>query len=109
MPATVLELCRRLEQAGYRAWVVGGGLRDVLMERPPKDWDLATTATPAQVMKVFKRTVPTGVEHGTVTVLLAGGSYEVTTLRGEGACPPRQQKPELREHSRGGSIRPSWF
>lgn len=85
VPDTVLELCRRLEQAGHRAWVVGGGLRDVLMERPPKDWDLATTATPAQIMKVFKRTVPTGVEHGTVTVLLGGGSYEVTTLRGEGA------------------------
>ncbi len=85
MPDTVLELCRRLEQAGHRAWVVGGGLRDVLMERAPKDWDVATAATPAQVMKVFKRTVPTGVEHGTVTVLLAGGSYEVTTLRGEGA------------------------
>ena len=85
VPQTVLELCRRLEQAGHRAWVVGGGLRDVLMQREPKDWDLATTATPAQTMKVFKRTVPTGVEHGTVTVLLGGSSFEVTTLRGEGA------------------------
>jgi tRNA nucleotidyltransferase (CCA-adding enzyme) len=84
IPEPVLELCRRIERGGYRAWVVGGSLRDVLLERAPKDWDLATSATPEQVMGLFRRVVPTGLQHGTVTVLLGDASYEVTTLRGEG-------------------------
>ena len=71
-------------RGGFHAWVVGG-LRDILLERAPKDWDLATSATPAQMQRLFKRVIPTGIEHGTVTVLLRGGSYEITTLRGEGA------------------------
>jgi tRNA nucleotidyltransferase (CCA-adding enzyme) len=78
-------MCRQIAQAGFRAWVVGGSLRDLLMERSPKDWDLATSATPQQVMRLFSRVVPTGIEHGTVTVLWGDTSYEVTTLRGEGA------------------------
>jgi tRNA nucleotidyltransferase (CCA-adding enzyme) len=84
IPEPVLEVCRRIERGGYRAWVVGGGLRDVLMERAPKDWDLATSATPEQVMELFRRVVPTGLAHGTVTVILGDSSFEVTTLRGEG-------------------------
>jgi tRNA nucleotidyltransferase (CCA-adding enzyme) len=84
IPEPVLELCRRIERGGYRAWVVGGSLRDVLMERTPKDWDLATSATPEQVMGLFRRVVPTGLQHGTVTVVFGDSSYEVTTLRGEG-------------------------
>jgi tRNA nucleotidyltransferase (CCA-adding enzyme) len=84
IPEPVLELCRRIERGGYRAWVVGGSLRDVLMQRPPKDWDLATSATPEQVMGLFRRVVPTGLQHGTVTVVFGDSSYEVTTLRGEG-------------------------
>jgi tRNA nucleotidyltransferase (CCA-adding enzyme) len=85
VPHPVVELCKRLERAGFRAWAVGGGLRDLLMERAPKDWDLATSATPQQVMKVFPRVIPTGIAHGTVTVLLGDESFELTTLRGEGA------------------------
>ncbi len=81
----VLELCRLLRQAGHGAWIVGGSLRDVLMGRRPSDWDVATSATPEETSRVFKRTIPTGIAHGTVTVLFQGGSYEVTTLRGEGA------------------------
>src|SRR5687767_2132408 len=69
VPDAVVELCREVEGAGFRAWVVGGSLRDLLLQRAPKDWDLATSATPQQVMHVFKRVIPTGVEHGTVTVL----------------------------------------
>lgn len=84
IPEPVRELCRRIERGGYRAWVVGGCLRDVLMERAPKDWDLATSATPEQVMGLFRRVIPTGLQHGTVTVLLGDAAYEVTTLRGEG-------------------------
>jgi tRNA nucleotidyltransferase (CCA-adding enzyme) len=85
IPEPVVELCRRIERAGFRAWVVGGSLRDLLLERAPKDWDLATSATPHQVMSLFPRVVPTGIEHGTVTVLFRGAGYELTTLRGEGS------------------------
>lgn len=85
VPKPVIELCGQLTKAGYGAWVVGGSLRDVLLGRPASDWDIATSATPEEVSRVFRRTIPTGVAHGTVTVLFQGGSYEVTTLRGEGA------------------------
>ena len=85
IPEPVAALCKRLEQAGFRAWVVGGSLRDLLLGRSPKDWDLATSALPEDMLKLFKRVIPTGVAHGTVTVLWQGGSYELTTLRGEGA------------------------
>ncbi|MFW6086550.1 MAG: CCA tRNA nucleotidyltransferase, partial [Myxococcota bacterium] len=79
----MIGLCRRLRQAGYGAWVVGGSLRDLLLGGEVGDWDLATSAQPAEVKKVFRRVIPTGIQHGTVTVLFEGGSYEVTTLRGE--------------------------
>lgn len=81
----VLEICQELRGAGERAWIVGGCVRDSLLGRSVSDWDVATTALPEKVQKVFRRVIPTGIEHGTVTVLWKGGSYEVTTLRGEGA------------------------
>jgi tRNA nucleotidyltransferase (CCA-adding enzyme) len=80
-----LALCRRIREGGFRAWVVGGSLRDTLLGRTPEDWDLATSALPQDLIRLFKRVVPTGIEHGTVTVLWADQPYEVTTLRGEGA------------------------
>jgi tRNA nucleotidyltransferase (CCA-adding enzyme) len=93
LPRAVVELCERLAQAGYRAWVVGGSVRDSLRaqlagEAAPaswcaKDWDLATDARPEQVMPLFRRVIPTGIEHGTVSVLLHGLTLEVTTLRAE--------------------------
>jgi tRNA nucleotidyltransferase (CCA-adding enzyme) len=85
VPGDVVALCREFERGGFRAWVVGGSLRDLLLERAPKDWDLATSATPQEMMRLFPRVIPTGVEHGTVTVLWRSHPYEVTTLRGEGA------------------------
>lgn len=85
IPAAVIELCDRLAEHGFRAWVVGGCIRDLLMGQRVSDWDLATDATPEDVRRVFRRTVPTGIAHGTVTVLHRGGQFEVTTLRGEGA------------------------
>lgn len=85
IPDPVIDVCRRLEKAGHRAWVVGGCVRDLLMGKPVNDWDLATSALPGEVQAVFKRTIPTGIQHGTVTVLHRGHHYEVTTLRGEGA------------------------
>ncbi len=87
IPAVILEVTRRLQDAGYAALLVGGAVRDCLLGRPVGDWDVATSATPAEVMEVFRRTIPTGVAHGTVTVLIGGGeerrAVEVTTFRGE--------------------------
>jgi tRNA nucleotidyltransferase (CCA-adding enzyme) len=78
-------LCRRLDEGGEHAWVVGGCLRDILLGKRASDWDVATTAEPRKVQRLFRRVIPTGIDHGTVTVLLNGVGYEVTTLRGEGA------------------------
>jgi tRNA nucleotidyltransferase (CCA-adding enzyme) len=85
LPPDVLGLCAKLRSAGKRAWVVGGCVRDVLLEREVNDWDIATDARPDEMMRIFPRAVPTGIQHGTVTVVLSGKHYEVTTLRGEGA------------------------
>jgi tRNA nucleotidyltransferase (CCA-adding enzyme) len=88
VPPEVVELCRVLRDAGHRGWVVGGCVRDVLrgtggIGRGPTDWDLATDARPEVVQGLFRRVIPTGLQHGTVTVLQGRGSFEVTTLRGE--------------------------
>lgn len=85
IPSQVVDLCRTLARHGHRSWVVGGCLRDLLRGEPPADWDLATDARPEQVMAVFPRVIATGLQHGTVTVRKHGRSYEITTLRGEGA------------------------
>jgi tRNA nucleotidyltransferase (CCA-adding enzyme) len=85
IPATVVELCRQLQSRGKRGWVVGGCVRDLLRGAAAKDWDVATDALPKEVQSIFRRVIPTGIKHGTVTVLLKGEAYEVTTLRGEGA------------------------
>jgi tRNA nucleotidyltransferase (CCA-adding enzyme) len=85
IPRDVVDLCRSLADKGYRAWVVGGCLRDLMLGRSAADFDLATDAQPSQVKEVFPKVLPTGIEHGTVTVRYRGKSYEVTTLRGEGA------------------------
>jgi len=93
LPPALLELCQRLSSAGHGAWLVGGCVRDSLRAQltgpaapgswQAKDWDLASDATPEQVMRLFRRVIPTGVDHGTVTVLLPGMQVEVTTLRTE--------------------------
>ncbi len=81
-PPAVCWIVRTLENAGYETWAVGGAVRDVLRGRPSGDWDLATRAHPTQVRRLFKRTVPIGVDHGTVGVLARDGvMYEVTTFR----------------------------
>ncbi len=87
LPATTLEVLRRLDAAGHRSWLVGGAVRDLLLHRPrdAKDFDVATPATPREVTSLFGKVVPTGIEHGTVTVVLGGDAVEVTTFRGEGA------------------------
>lgn len=81
-PAQVLSIAAKLEGAGYETWCVGGSVRDALLGHPHADWDLATAATPEQVMSLFRRTVPVGVEFGTVGVLDREGTmHEVTTFR----------------------------
>ncbi|NLY93390.1 MAG: hypothetical protein GXY23_05110 [Myxococcales bacterium] len=82
-PRDVLQLCDEFRAKGARVWIVGGGVRDLLLGREAYDFDLATDARPERVVKMFKRTIPTGIAHGTVTVLFRGRGYEVTTLRGE--------------------------
>src|SRR5512145_3121654 len=89
LPRHLFELCQRLADRGYRGWLVGGSVRDALARQlgqertQPTDWDVATSATPEQVQGIFRRVIPTGIAHGTVTVLLANDKVEVTTLRGE--------------------------
>ena len=85
IPERVVTLCRELRRAGKRGWVVGGCVRDTLVGVPAKDWDVATDARPEEVQRLFRRVIPTGLKHGTVTVLVGEEAYEVTTLRGEGA------------------------
>jgi tRNA nucleotidyltransferase (CCA-adding enzyme) len=81
-PPAVSWIAKTLEAAGYETWAVGGAVRDVLRGRSSGDWDLATRARPQEVRRLFKRTVPIGVEHGTVGVLARDGTlYEVTTFR----------------------------
>lgn len=83
-PRPVLDIADRLEREGFEAWCVGGALRDALLGGHPLDWDLATDATPQQVIALFgrRRTVPVGIEFGTVAVVDdAGIAHEITTFR----------------------------
>ncbi len=81
-PRGVLDVASRLEREGYEAWCVGGAVRDALLGHPSLDWDVATSATPAVVQRLFRRTVPKGVEFGTVGVFDRDGVlHEVTTFR----------------------------
>jgi tRNA nucleotidyltransferase (CCA-adding enzyme) len=90
IPDEVRDLVGRLHEGGHRAWVVGGCVRDELLAelrgKPTEsgnDWDIATSARPEEVSRLFRRVIPTGIQHGTVTVLMKDAQYEVTTLRGE--------------------------
>lgn len=92
IPPDVRAVARRLQERGFAAHLVGGGVRDMLLGRPPTDFDLATDARPEKVLELFGRAfaIPTGLQHGTVTVLTGPDpatrrSVEVTTFRGEGA------------------------
>lgn len=81
-PESIVEITRTLERAGHEAWCVGGAVRDALLGIQTLDWDLATSAKPEQVQQLFRRTVPVGLQFGTVGVLdRAGILHEVTTFR----------------------------
>lgn len=85
VPPHVFRIRDVLARAGKRAWIVGGCVRDLLRGKTPSDWDVCTDALPDELLKLFPRAIPTGIAHGTVTVVLDRQHYEVTTLRGEGA------------------------
>lgn len=85
LPKKVLFIINNLQLAGYDAFAVGGCVRDSILARKPQDWDITTSAKPEAIKEIFRRTVDTGIEHGTVTVMIGKDSYEVTTYRIDGA------------------------
>ncbi len=88
IPGSVRQVCTTLTAAGFQAVTVGGAVRDAMLGRTPGDWDVATSAPPDEVLRLFRRTIPTGLQHGTVTIVTGHGvesHVEVTTFRGEGA------------------------
>ncbi len=81
-PSAVADIAKRLIDAGHETWAVGGAVRDAVLKLPAEDWDLATRARPEEVRKLFRRTIPVGIEHGTIGVIGHDGvMYEVTTFR----------------------------
>ena len=83
LPDLLKDFGKIFSNAGFKAYLVGGAVRDMIMKVPAHDWDVATNATPQDVIKLFKFVVPTGIEHGTVTVHYKGNEIEVTTFRTE--------------------------
>ncbi|MBQ6132822.1 MAG: HD domain-containing protein [Lachnospiraceae bacterium] len=96
LPEDVKRIISILGRAGFEAYVVGGCVRDSLLGRTPDDWDITTSALPEQVKEVFKRTIDTGIKHGTVTVRMNGKSYEVTTYRIDGKYSDGRHPDEVR-------------
>ena len=96
LPRKVLMIINNLQLHGYEAYAVGGCVRDSILARRPEDWDITTSARPEEIKKLFRRTVDTGIEHGTVTVLLGKDSYEVTTYRIDGAYEDSRHPKEVR-------------
>lgn len=86
IPTGARKIIARLERHGYEAYIVGGCVRDSLMGKRPSDWDICTSARAEEMMALFedKRVIPTGIQHGTLTILAEDGAYEVTTFRIDG-------------------------
>ena len=84
LPDDVKKIIQKIEDAGFEAFAVGGCIRDSLLNRNPNDWDITTSAKPQEIKALFKRTIDTGIEHGTVTVMINRVGYEVTTYRIDG-------------------------
>lgn len=84
IPPQVARIIEKLNQNGFEAYAVGGCVRDTLLGREPEDWDITTSARPEQVKSLFRRTIDTGIQHGTVTVMIERTGYEITTYRIDG-------------------------
>ena len=81
LPENAKIILDTMHEAGYEAYVVGGCVRDAILGREPGDWDITTISVPQDIKRLFKRTIDTGIEHGTVTVMFGKEGYEVTTYR----------------------------
>lgn len=95
LPQAVEEIISRLEELGYEAYAVGGCVRDTLMGREPEDWDITTSAKPLEIKRAFRRTIDTGIQHGTVTVMIDHVGYEVTTYRIDGEYEDRRHPKQV--------------
>lgn len=84
LPEKVAYIIRTIQSAGYEAYAVGGCIRDSILGRIPDDWDITTSAKPEEIKRLFGRTIDTGIQHGTVTVMLEKEGFEVTTYRIDG-------------------------
>lgn len=84
LPDNAKTILDTIHEAGFEAYVVGGCVRDAVLGRVPGDWDITTNALPQDIKKLFRRTIDTGIEHGTVTVMMGKEGYEVTTYRIDG-------------------------
>ena len=84
IPSNAEKILQVLNENGYEAYVVGGCVRDSVLGRNPSDWDITTSASPYQVKELFARTIDTGLQHGTVTVMIDKEGYEITTYRVDG-------------------------
>lgn len=84
LPTKVKQIISRLEKADYEAYAVGGCVRDSILKRSPEDWDITTSAKPEEVKRLFSTTIDTGLQHGTVTVVIEKEGFEVTTFRLDG-------------------------
>lgn len=84
IPEAAQQIIEQLNQAGFEAYAVGGCVRDTLLGKEPGDWDITTSAKPEQVKAIFGRTIDTGIQHGTVTIMKGKVGYEVTTYRIDG-------------------------
>ena len=100
LPKKVLLIIENLQFHGYEAYAVGGCVRDSILARRPEDWDITTSAKPQEIKRLFRRTVDTGIEHGTVTVLIGKDSFEVTTYRVDGVYEDGRHPKEVRFTSR---------
>lgn len=95
LPEDVAKIIKVLTDAGYEAYAVGGCIRDSLLGREPNDWDITTSALPQQVKALFPRTIDTGIQHGTVTIMIGREGYEVTTYRIDGAYEDNRHPKEV--------------
>ncbi len=101
VPQVLYDVAAVFCEAGHECFVVGGALRNIALNKTPQDYDLATDASPAEVQGLFRRTIPTGIKHGTVIVRFRGHSFEVTTFRTESEYSDGRRPDRVRY---GGSI-----
>lgn len=95
IPEKVEKILYKLNEHGYEAYVVGGCVRDSLLNREPGDWDITTSACPEEVKNLFDKTIDTGIQHGTVTILLGKDHFEVTTYRIDGGYEDHRRPKEV--------------